>query len=242
LPASGGFIRVSERRENRVKEIEKFLRPNPTIDCDNESVKQKAASLTRGHEKSADKAKSLFYWVRDEIQYQPVVPPEVFEDYRASKTLERGKGFCVEKAALLTALSRAAGIPARMHFADIRNHLVPEKLTEVMKTNLFVFHGYSELFIDGKWVKATPAFDLKMCREKRFKPVEFDAKQDAIFPSHDLDGQLHIEYVKDRGYYEDVPMDDLLTIWLDVYSPEVIERAIQYIEEERAQGGSRWSS
>ena len=30
-----------------------------------------------------------------------------------------------------------------------------------MGTDLFVYHGYAELFLDGKWVKATPAFNVE---------------------------------------------------------------------------------
>ena len=198
-------------------QLARYLKATSTIDCDNESIRRKAAELTSNDEKVADKAKSLFYFVRDEIKYNPYVLPDVLEDYRASRTMERGKGFCVEKAAVLSALARAIGIPACLHLADIRNHLVPDKLRELMGTDLFSYHGYSELYIDGKWVKATPAFDLKMCRQNRIIPVEFDGKHDAILHSHNMDGELHIEYVTDHGCYEDIPVYEILTAWSKVY-------------------------
>ena len=198
-------------------QLARYLKATPTIDCDNESIKRKAEDLTSNDEKIADKARSLFYFVRDEIKYNPYVPPDVLEDYRASRTMERGKGFCVEKAAVLSALARAVGIPACLHLADIRNHLVPDKLREMMGTDLFSYHGYSELYIDGKWVKATPAFDLKMCQENRIIPIEFDGKHDAILHSHNMDGELHIEYVVDHGCYEDIPVHEILTAWSKVY-------------------------
>jgi len=212
--------------------IEKYLQPTQGIDCDNVVIKQKAEDLTRGQETSEEKAITLFYWVRDQIKYTPIVPDEIFDDYRASDTLRRGKGFCVEKASLLAAFSRAVGIPARLHLADIRNHLVSERLMEVMQTNLFACHGYCEMYIGGDWVKATPAFDLGMCKENRIKPVEFDSKHDAIFHSHNLDGKLHIEYVKDRGYYEHVPLDYMMTTFEEIYGPEMVERVTQYIGDE----------
>lgn len=202
-----------------MRNTERYLRPTPSIDCDNESIKQKADDLTKAQGKDMDKAKSLFYFVRDEIKYNPI-PLDFFGGYRASKTLERKEGFCVEKASLLAAFARAVGIPARLHLADIRNHLVSDRLMEVMGTNLFSYHGYSELFIDGKWVKATPAFDLKMCHQNRIIPVEFNGKNDAIFHPHNVDGKLHIEYVHDHGHYEDIPFDDILAAWEQLYGLE----------------------
>ncbi len=218
-----------------MNDMEKYLRPSPTIDSDNKSIRQKATDLTRGKETVEDKAKSLFYWVRDEIKYNPLVPVEIFEDYKASKTLKRGEGFCVEKAAVLAAFARTVGIPARLHLADIRNYLISDRLLKVMGTNLFSYHGYTELHIGGKWVKATPAFDLKMCQENRIIPVEFDGKNDAIFPSHNMDGKLHIEYVADHGHRVDVPVDEILAAWLKHYGMAAQERLNRLKELEKAQ-------
>jgi transglutaminase-like putative cysteine protease len=217
-----------------MNDIERYLRSSPTIDSDNDSIKQKAVALTKSEQTAADKAKRLFYWVRDIIKYNPLVPLEIFEDYRASKTLKRGEGFCVEKAAVLAALARAVGIPARLHLADIRNHLVSDRLREVMGTNLFSYHGYTELYINGTWVKATPAFDLKMCQANRIVPVEFDGKNDAIFHSHNLDGQLHIEYVADHGCRVDVPVDEIIAAWEQHYGLKAQERLNRFIEAEKA--------
>ena len=215
--------------------MEKYLKLTPTIDCDNDSIKRKAENLSKGQQGVAGKAKSLFYFVRDEIEYTPLVPLDLFEHYQASKTLERGKGFCVEKAALLAAFARAVGIPARLHLADIRNHLVPDRLKELMGTDLFSYHGYSELYIEGKWVKATPAFDLRMCQKNRIIPVEFDGKNDAMFHSHNLDGKLHIEYVQDHGHYVDVPVDEILAAWAKVYKMESTEQFYRFVESEKTQ-------
>lgn len=225
-----------------MNDIERYLRSSPTIDSDNDSIKQKAVALTKSEQTAADKAKRLFYWVRDIIKYNPLVPLKIFEDYRASKTLKRGEGFCVEKAAVLAALARAVGIPARLHLADIRNHLVSDRLREVMGTNLFSYHGYTELYISGKWVKATPAFDLKMCQANRIVPVEFDGKNDAIFHSHNLDGQLHIEYVADHGCRVDVPVDEIIAAWEQHYGLKAQERLNRFIEAEKAKKNKRKSS
>ncbi len=219
-----------------MNQMEKYLRPTPTIDCDNEAIKEKAQSLTKGQKEVTDKAKSLFYFVRDKIKYNFWAMSDLLEDYRASRTLERGEGFCVQKAVLLAALARAVGIPARLRHAAIRNHTVPNKVRELMRGNLFAFHGYDELYIEGKWVKATPAFDAEMCQKNRITPVEFDGKNDATFHSHNQDGKLHIEYVKDHGHYDDLPFDKMINIRIQTLGADFFERIRQAIESRKAQG------
>ena len=217
-----------------MEQMERYLRATPRIDCGSKAIKQKARDLTKGQEEAVDKAKSLFYFVRDEIRYHPV-PVHLLEDYKASKTLKARRGFCVEKASLLAALARAAGIPARLHLADIRNRLVPDRLKELMGTDVFIWHGYSELYVESKWVKATPAFDLKMCQENRIIPVEFDGRNDAIFHSHNSDGKLHIEYVQDHGCYEDVPLDEMFASWAKVYKMDSSEQLNHFTSSDKVQ-------
>jgi transglutaminase-like putative cysteine protease len=189
--------------------LEKYLEPTFTFDTDSESIKEKSRELTEGLEDAVGKAKALFYFVRDEISYNIYVKKHMPEHFRASNTLARGKGYCVQKAVLLVALARAAGIPARLGCAKIRNHLVPPKVLEILKSNIFPWHGYAELYLEGKWVKATPAFDLIMCQENRLIPVEFDGLSDARFHPHNHDGSPHIEYLLDRGPFDDVPLDEI---------------------------------
>lgn len=189
--------------------MDEYLQPTDIFDCDSESIKAKAQELTRGQEVDPEKAKSLFYFVRDGISYNLYVPKHMPEHFKASNTLARGKGYCVQKAVLLITLARAAGIPARLGCAKIRNYLVPQKVLDILKSNIFPWHGYAELYLEGKWVKATPAFDINMCRELRLIPVEFDGRNDARFPSHNLDGKPHIEYILDRGIFDDVPLDNI---------------------------------
>ena len=219
-----------------MKEMEKYLKPTATFNCDNESIRQKAEDLTKDDEKVADKAKSLFYFVRDEIRFIPLLPVDHLESYRASKILHTGGGMCIQKAVLLTALARAAGIPARVHFVDIRNHRVPSKVRDLLRTDLFPYHGYDEIHIEGKWVKATPTFELKVCQENRLMPVEFDGKHDAMLPSHDLDGKPHIEYLQDHGCYENFPLDEIYDAWSQAYSMGSREKLHRFIKAQEAQG------
>jgi len=205
-------------------QLEKYLKPTPVIDCNAPSLQEKARDLTRGQEDIIEKAKSLFYFVRDEIRYNLYVSKSLPEHFRASNTLSRGEGYCVQKAVLLVALARAAGIPAGLGFARLRNHLLPEKTVKWLGTNILPFHGYTELYLNGKWVKATPAFDVKLCEKNRIVPVEFDGKNDATFHSHNQDGKLHIEYLKDLGrHYDDLPLEKLQQTLIQTFGANALE-------------------
>lgn len=203
--------------------LERYLRPTADIDCANGEIVEKARNLAEAKRETREKAASLFYFVRDGIKYNAyryILAPGCF---KASKTLTRGDGFCIQKAVLLVALARAAGIPARLLFADIRNYFAPQSIVDWLGKNMFTHHGYCELYIEGKWVKATPAFDLKTCQENRIVPAEFDGRSDNILPSHNQDGKVHIEYVKLRGHYDDVPLQEMIDTVTQVYGFEVAE-------------------
>jgi hypothetical protein len=207
--------------------LERYLRPTYWIDCDTESIKEKARDLTERNNTMSEKAKSLFYFVRDEIKYNPYPPFKNPELYRASLVLGNGEGYCVQKAVLLAALARAIGIPARLRLSDIKNHLSPPKLLEEMGTNIFVFHGYNELYVGLSWVKAVASFDLEMCNKNKIIPVEFDGRNNALFHSHNREGELHIEYLRDRGHYEDLPLGEILHSFKDYHNKDRSKQADQ---------------
>ena len=183
-----------------------YLAAGQFIDSDHPAVREFAASHARG-ESERERAVSLYYAVRDGIRYNPFLDFSQDDAYRASSTLERGEGFCVGKSALLAACARALGIPARVGFADVKNHLTTPRLRERMGTDLFIYHGYAELFLGGKWVKATPVFNDELCQRFRVKPLEFDGRNDSIFHPFDADDRRHMEYVKDHGAFADVPAE-----------------------------------
>jgi len=99
----------------------------------------------------------------------------------------------------------------------VRNHLTSERLRSLMRTDIFVFHGYSELYLDGRWVKATPAFDAGLCDHFGVEPLVFDGRTDALFHEYTADGTRHMEYIRDRGHYADLPFDDMVAAFDDVY-------------------------
>jgi transglutaminase-like putative cysteine protease len=125
---------------------------------------------------------------------------------------------------MLIALARAVQIPARLVLADIRNYQSPKKLADIMGTNLFVFHGYVEWFMEDRWVRVTPSFDKELCREQGYPLVEFNGRDEAIFPSYDSQGRRFVEYVRHHGTFADVPLDLILQAWEQAYGEERVER------------------
>jgi transglutaminase-like putative cysteine protease len=197
----------SGMHERAIIEMERYLRPTDLIDSDAELITKKAKELTQGVAGSARRAQKLFYFVRDSIKYNIYTPKDSSNDFRASTTLARGGGYCVQKAILLAALARAAGTPARVGFAIIRNYVLPQVLFGPILTDILPWHGYVQLYLDGRWIKATPAFDKELCEKKGYITVEFDGRTDAMLPAYTQDGQLHIEYLKDRGTFDEIPLD-----------------------------------
>jgi transglutaminase-like putative cysteine protease len=193
-----------------------YLKPGRFVDSDHPAVIRFSQEHATGRT-AREKAVSLYYAVRDRIRYNPFQNFTLDDTYRGSVCLERGVGWCVPKAALLAACARAAGIPARVGYADVRNHLTSPELTATMGTDLFVFHGYAELLLDGKWVKATPAFNLSLCTRFRVKPLEFDGTEDSIFHPFDEDNRRHMEYVRDRGNFADVPVAEIKRVFSETY-------------------------
>ena len=196
-----------------------YLDSTRYLDFDHASIEAKAAALTSDADPLQVRATRLFQFVRDGIRYDPRAPMLAEEDYVASTILARGAGYCTQKAVLLAALSRCAGVPCKLCFANIRNYIVPGDLLDLMGTNLFTYHGYNALLLDGRWVKATPAFDTAMCEKHGFVPVEFDGVRDGVFHPTDRTGRRHIEYIEQLGCRGDVPYAEIINAFAEVYGP-----------------------
>jgi transglutaminase-like putative cysteine protease len=197
--------------------MKEFLSAGRYVDSDHPDV----IAFARRHVKGTtdlERAVSLYYAVRDAIRYNPFLDFTSDASFRGSVCLQTGEGFCIGKAALLAACARAVGIPARVGFADVKNHLTTPRLAERMGgSDLFVYHGYTELWLEGKWVKATPAFNLELCRKFRVKPLEFDGRHDSIFHPFDADERRHMEYLRDRGTHADVPVEEIQRVFREAY-------------------------
>ena len=197
----------------------RWLAPTEFLDSDHPDVIGFARDAVGDATDPADKAVRLFYRVRDGWWYNPYDSGHEREDFVASNVVGLDTGWCVTKSILLTASARAVGVPSRLGFADVRNHLQSERLNEKMGTDLFVFHGYSEFLLDGRWVKASSAFNVEMCERFATKPLEFDGRADALLHEFDAAGNRHMEYVNQRGSYDDFPFEELTATFDEVYGP-----------------------
>ena len=185
------------------------LSPTAAIDSDHAAV----LAFSRQHAQGADdreRAVALALAVRDGFRYDPYKADLSPHGMKASTVLAQGYGWCVPKAVLLAAVCRAAGIPARLGFADVRNHLSTARMRQSMETEVFYWHGYTDLWLDGAWRKATPAFNLSLCQKFGLLPLDFDGRADSIYHPFDAAGNRHMDYIAQRGSYDDLPLDEIL--------------------------------
>ena len=201
-------------------EAERYVMPSRFVESDSLEVQGFVTSALRDLPVGAtnrDKAIRLFEAVRDDIRYDPYCFALDEDSYRASRIAGAEAAFCVPKAILLAACLRAVGIPAALGFADVRNHLNTPKLQELMETDLFIYHGYVQLWLGNEAYKVTPAFNMELCERFGVKPLVFDGYHDALFHEFDEQNHRHMEYVNDRGLYFDAPMGEFLTTFKETY-------------------------
>ena len=192
------------------------LQPTALLDSDHPAVVAFAARHGGGAD-DRQRAVSLYYAVRDGFRYDPYRIDLSPAGMRASTVLANGFGWCVPKATLLAAACRAIGIPARVGFADVRNHLSTARMREVMQTDVFYWHGYAVLLLDGAWRKATPAFNRELCERFDLLPLEFDGRGDSLYHPFDRQGHRHMEYLADRGAFDDVPLAQMAQDFARLY-------------------------
>ncbi|MFC1489073.1 transglutaminase-like domain-containing protein [Thermodesulfobacteriota bacterium] len=210
----------------------KYLTPTPIIDSDNVTIVEYANDTVSGVGKDpVSKAVALYYAVRDGIWYDPYYPFYLDEHYRASSILKSGRGFCISKVSLLCALGRACGIPSRAGFATVRNHLATKQLLEYLGSDLFVYHGFTEFFLEGKWVKATPAFNIELCTRHNVIPLDFNGREDSIFHAYNSEKKEFMEYIEYHGSYTDIPVETILTEWEKTYGRKRVRQWISGLEK-----------
>jgi len=193
------------------------LAPTRFLDYEHPAIADFVREVTQGATGDVDRAKRLFVAVRDRVRYDPYQIELMPEQLTASATLERGRAFCVPKAVLLAAALRAVGIPARLGFADVTNHLATQRLLDALKTSVFAFHGYVIAELGGRELKITPAFDSRLCAFFGVAPLEFDGEHDAMLQPFDGRGRAFLEYLCDRGVYDDFPYAEMLRVWGEIY-------------------------
>ncbi len=205
-----------------------YLQPTRFIDSDHPLLRAAAEKACAGAVSDIEKAVKLFYWVRDGWRYDPFSSSLSAEKHTASYVLGDDKGYCIPKAILLSAAARAVGIPSAIGFSDVTNHLTSEKLKRWMGgTSNFIYHGYSVLYLEGRWVKAAPAFNIDLCNRFGVTPTEFDGRSDAILQEFDRRQRKHMEYFNDRGVYSDYPFERVVADMRAYYPADAWERGVE---------------
>jgi transglutaminase-like putative cysteine protease len=208
-----------------------YLEPTAIIDSDSKPIIEHAREVVDEANNPVERAVKLYYAVRDGIRYDPYYPFYRPEHYRASNVLRDGRGYCVSKTSLLCALSRACGIPSRVGFATVRNHLATRQLLALLGSDLFVYHGFIEFFLEGKWLKATPAFNAEICNRHNVEPLEFNGHEDSIFQTYNLEKKKFMEYVAFHGTYADIPVERIVAAWEEAYGQSRVACWIKLFEK-----------
>jgi transglutaminase-like putative cysteine protease len=197
-------------------DISLALQSTEMVDSDHPAVIEFALAAA-GSGDQRERAVRLYYAVRDGFRYDPYKVDLSVSGLKASRVLADGHGWCVPKAILLAAACRVIGLPARLGFADVRNHLSTARLRQVMNSDMFYHHGYTTIYLLGRWLKTTPAFNVELCRKLGLHTLEFDGTADSIYHPFDVAGNQHMEYLNDHGQFNDVPRDDLLRVFAQHY-------------------------
>ena len=195
-----------------------YLAPTPFLDFERPEVADFAREAVGDAASAREQAVRLFHAVRDGIRYDPYTMRMTPECFRASTVVGERGAFCIPKAVLLAAGARLLGIPAAIGLSDVVNHFTTPKLQAIMGgREVFLHHGWAALYLDGKWVKAVPAFNSELCTLMRVPPTDFDGTRDAVLQQYKEDGSVHMEYLRDHGVWSDLPYLRIDADWTGYY-------------------------
>lgn len=189
--------------------MEKYLQSTPFMDYDHPLVQEYIKKFNLENKTQTELAIEIYLAIRDDFYYDPYSMDLTPKGLSASNVIAINRGFCIPKAVLLAAVARSFQIPARLGYADVKNHLSSQKLLDYLRSNLFIYHGYTELYLQGKWVKATPAFNQSLCEKFGVLPLEFNGVDDSIFQEFNHEGHKVMEYVRFHGDFSDLPFEQI---------------------------------
>lgn len=187
------------------------IKETPFFNYSTPTIQQFVEKAIEGKTTDVEKATHLYYLVRDKWVYNPYSLSFRSERWKASEIMQKSSGHCIDKAVLLITFARACGIPAKLHLAKVTNHIAVEKLTEKFGTNILTPHGYVELFLNEKWVKATPTFNKELCQILNVAPLDFDGIEDSYFQEYNKKGAKFMEYLEDYGTFSELPLEFMIT-------------------------------
>ncbi len=201
---------------------EEYLKPTEFLDFNSTEVRDFVDTCISSNCDINENMIRLYYKTRDAILYNTYNIPVEASYYKASSTIKRGFGFCIPKAILLAAAARAIGVPSRLGYVDVTNHIASDKILNLLRTNIFVFHSYTDLYLNGKWVKATPAFNIALCEKFDVEPLDFNVTEDSLFQQFNKKGDKYMEYLYDHGTFDDLPFQKMVDVLRNAY-PHIFE-------------------
>lgn len=185
--------------------------PTEFLDSDHPIVCDYVQKIVGDERDPKEQAIKLYYFVRDKIRYDVYGIDMSRPGLKASSVIENGAGFCIHKSIVFATVCRTLGIPSRLAFSDVRNHISTPALKALVGGDVFHYHAYAEIYLSDRWVKATPVFNLLLCRLFGIDPLEFDGETDATLQPFDRNGQKSLEFIEYHGSYDDVPYEQCIT-------------------------------
>ncbi len=199
-----------------------YISENYNFDFSTPSIQSILLDISPANEILSDIefAIKAYLYVRDTWDYFPYRFSLQKEDWKASNIIKHSNGHCLDKAIILISLLRAKSIPARIGLAKVKNHIGVDQIVEKFGNDVLVPHGYVEIYLNKKWIKATPAFNASLCAKLNVDVLEFDGKNDSLFQEFDKTGNhSFMEYLDDYGTFDEIPLAYMLKLMKETYPP-----------------------
>ncbi|TYP99029.1 transglutaminase superfamily protein [Tenacibaculum adriaticum] len=197
---------------------ESYLKEHYNFDYNSDIIKEHLKKTDLDDLTEKEIAIKLYEHVRDYWPYSPYRFSLEKRDWKASEIIKHKKGHCLDKAVLLITFLRANNIPAKLGLAKVKNHIAVDDIVEKFGSDVLVPHGYVAIFLNNKWVKATPAFNKELCDMLGVSVLEFNGENDSLFQEFDKTGNhSFMEYLEDYGTFDAVPLEYMLELMLQHY-------------------------
>jgi hypothetical protein len=175
-----------------------YLIATRLCDCDNPWIREKAEEIVVGASNPEEKALEIFYYVRDKIRFSLA-----YSQSKASHTLKRGYGECGNKTNVQITLLRAAKIPARFRWTQVKTEVLQHLIADFVYKNMppVASHFWCECYLDEKWVSCELLLDKilydgmlmeGLITKDQIPTIDWDGKTDLIL--------LNPWITEDRGH------------------------------------------